>query len=187
MAVFLNTTNLHITSTTSLSWVYLRIAFHRKRLHAAPYFAKWHGSVSLYNSPSHHLHNAFVLSLPSHCFSQQAPSRCFLFLSRDIAGLLSTTLPAHVCLEFAFALHFAPNDFAMRFFCREIWRDSSLQLKFTLPPSQVCLEFTFALLFHSKRLHAAFFLSRGMAVLPTTTNLHITSIVKRYGIVSHYI
>ena len=133
MAAFLSTTYHHITSIISLSWVYLCIAFHSKRLHAAPYFCqeKWqcfslqliftsspsqvcheltftmlftskafklrlisvkrYGSVSLYNIPPHHLLHKFVLSLPSHCFSQQAPSRCALFLSWDMAVFLSTT------------------------------------------------------------------------------------------------
>ena len=174
MAVFHSTTNLHMTSITSLSWVYFRIAVHSKRLHAAPYlcqeiwqcfslqltftslpsqvclgftfallftanaftlclflrqeiwqcisllltftstpsqvcleltfallftanaftlrliFVKRYGSVSLYNSPSHH-HHKFVLGLPSHCSSQQTPSRCALFSSRDMAVILSTT------------------------------------------------------------------------------------------------
>ena len=40
MAVFLTTTYLHITSITNMSWVYLRIAFQSKRLHAAPYFCQ---------------------------------------------------------------------------------------------------------------------------------------------------
>ena len=36
IAVFLSTTHLHIASLTSLSWVFLRIAFYSKHLHAAP-------------------------------------------------------------------------------------------------------------------------------------------------------
>ena len=132
MAVFFSTTDLHITSITSLSRAYLRIAFHSTCLHAAPnlceeiwqcvclqltftsppsqvclefafdllftanafklrlIFVKRYGSVSVYNLPSHHLHHKCVLGLLSHCLSQQTPSRCALFLTRDMAVFLST-------------------------------------------------------------------------------------------------
>ena len=39
---------------------------------------KKYGSVSLHSFPSRRLHHKFVVSLPSHCFSQQTPSRCAL-------------------------------------------------------------------------------------------------------------
>ena len=52
---------------------------------------KRYGSVSLYNLPSHDIHHKFVLSLPSHCFAPKAPSRCALFLSRDMAVFHTTT------------------------------------------------------------------------------------------------
>ena len=116
-----------------------------------------YGSVSRYNSPSHHLHHKFVLSLPLHCYSQQAPSRCPLFLSREMAVFLSVTyhhITSFTNLSCVY-LRFAPHSkrlHAAPYFCQGIWQCFSLQLTFTSPPSQVCLEFAFALLFTANAL-----------------------------------
>merc|ERR1711989_54870 len=86
------------------------------------FYVKRYGSVSLYNLPPHHHHHKFVLSLPSHCISQQTPSRCALFMSRDMAVFLFTTClhtpPSQVGLEFTFALLFTANDFTLRLFVK---------------------------------------------------------------------
>ena len=169
MALLISTTYLHVTSITSLSWVSLRIAFHSKRLRAAPFLCHkiWQCfslQLTFTSLPSqffieftfalHITENAFWLrltyvkrygsvslySLPSHYSSQQAPSRCALILSREMAVCLATThfhitsitSLSWVYLRIAFhskRLHAAPC------LCQEIWQLFSLKLTFTSPPS----------------------------------------------------
>ena len=173
MAVFLFTTYLHITSTTSLSWFYLRIAFHSKPLFPTttnPHIAsiiRRYGIVSHDNKPSHHPHHQeiwhrFPLQLtftspPSHCFSQQAPTRCAC-ICQEIWHCFPQQL--------TFTSLSSPRD--MAFF--------PLQLTFTSPQTQVGLQFSFALLLTASAFTPRFFLPRDMAVFFTTTYLHINFI-----------
>jgi hypothetical protein len=80
MAAILATTYLHNATNTSISLAYLRIAFRRKRLHAAPYSRqeKWRRfSLQLtFTSPPSQVFWAYLRIV----FSQQTPSRCSLFL-----------------------------------------------------------------------------------------------------------
>ena len=107
-------------------------------------------AVFLSTTPSHHLHHKFVLSLPSHCFSQQAPSRWALFFQeiwqRFSLQLTITSPPSKICLKFTFALLFTANAFTLRLIFVKIYGSVSLYFTSTSSPSQVCLEFTFALL-----------------------------------------
>jgi hypothetical protein len=172
MAVCLFTIYLHVTSITSVSWIYLRIAFHSKRLHAALNFVKRKGTVSVYSFYSLRLHHKFVLGLPSHCFSQQAPSRCAFFCQeiwqRFSLQLTFTSPSSHVCPKFTFALLFTENALMLRLIF--VRRYGSVSL-FNKPSHHLHLLFVLGLTSHcflSKRLHAALFS------------------VKRYGSVSQY-
>ena len=150
MAVFLSTTYLHVTYT-SASWVYPRIAFHSKRLHAAPYFYQeiWQCfSLQLtFTSPPSQvcLEFTFALLFTANSFKLRH------YWLRDMAVFLfttyfhvnSTTSLCWAYLRIAFPSirhHAAPN------LCKKIWQCFSLQLTFT-SPTQVCLEFTLALIF----------------------------------------
>ena len=200
--MFLLTTNLHITSFTSLSWVCLHIAFHSKRLHAVPYlrqevwqclslqltftsppsqvcleftfallftanaftlrhiFVKRYGNVSLYNLPSQHLHHKFDLSLPSHCFSQQAPSHCAFFNVNRYGSFSLSNLSSHrlhdkffLALPSHCFLQQTPSRCAL-LLSREVAvfiSTTYLHITSITSLSWVCLRIAF----HSKRLHAA--------------------------------
>ena len=143
-----------------LATTYPRTAFTKASSYCAPLnFAlpssqvcqeKWQCSV--YNLPSHHLHHKFVLSLPPHCLSQQAHSRCAFCTPRDMAVFLSTTYH-HITsitgvpwMYLRIASH-SKCSHAAPCLRQQIWQCFSLQLTFTSPPSQACLEITFALLF----------------------------------------
>ena len=110
MAVYLSVTNLHVTSITSLSLIYLRIALHSKRLHAAPYFRQeiWQRfSLQLTSTsppPQVCLEFTFALLLTANAFTLR-----LIFVKRygsaSLQQLTITSPPSQVCLEFTFALH----------------------------------------------------------------------------------
>ena len=114
--------SLQLTITSPPSQVCLGLTF-ALLFTASPFtlrliFVKRYGSASLCNRPSHHLHHKNVLGLPSHCFSQQAPSRFAFYLSRDMAffqiQLTFKSPPSEVCLELTFALLFRANALTLR-------------------------------------------------------------------------
>ena len=143
---FLSTTYLHVASITSLSWVYLRVAFHSKRLHAASYFRQeiWQcfslqrtfTSPPSHNCPSLLTENAWALRLIS---------------AKRFGSVSLYTLPSHH-LHHKFVLSLPPHCISQQtpsrcaLICHEIRRCFSLQLTFTSPPPLACLEYTFALL-----------------------------------------
>jgi hypothetical protein len=67
LAVFLSTTYFHITSTTGWFGFTLAMLLTANAYALRFNFVRIYCSVSFYNLPLNHLHNKFVLSLPSHC------------------------------------------------------------------------------------------------------------------------
>ena len=95
MVVFSSTTYLHITPITSLSLVYLRIAFHSKRLNVAPNFCqeKWQ-CVSLqlaFTSPPSQVCLEFTIAL---LFTASAFTLRLIFVKR-YGSVSLYNLPSH--------------------------------------------------------------------------------------------
>ena len=144
MAVMLSTTYLH---TNSITHVFIAIASRNM------------AGFSLYNLPSHHLHHKFVFGLPSHCFSQQTPSRCALILSRDMAVFLSASYP-HIpsitsLYRVYFRIAFTASAFTLRL--NFVKRYGSVSLN-NIPSHHLHHKFfrvDLHIAFHCKRFHTA--------------------------------
>ena len=152
MAVFLSTTNLHITSIAGLSWANLRIAFYSKRLQAAPFF-------------SQEMWQCYSLQLT---FTSPPPQVC-LGLTYGLPFTANAfALRLILVKRYGSVSHYNLTSHHLHHKCGLGLPSQCLSQE---TPSQVCLEFTFALLFTASAPTLHFYLSREMAVFLTTTYL----------------
>ena len=180
-AVFLSTTYLHVTSITSLFWVYLGIAFHSKRLHAAYYLCheKWqcYFLQLTFKSPPSQVCLGFTFALLStaNAFTLR------LIFCQEIWQCISlqltfTSPPSQVWHEFTLALPFTASALALRLIFVKRYGSVSL---YNLPSHHLHM-FVLSLNSHCLTQHTpsrwALFLPRDMAVYLSTTYRHIPPI-----------